>query len=414
MNCEKMLVRPEARDKLSVWCARQHFDVVALTEPGTLPPGWHGSAIAGDDDWHVFTPPPPRATAALARHHAAGAASLRPAGVGPAAGTLRDATVALLLHRTVHASVIASKHDESGRAVAVVVRGGTAHRPSHTLIGACYMPTAVDYVARGSAALAEADRLHAVLHEWCSGEGIDIAILLGDFNEARHAHDRRIVRASAAGADGTSAVRSGGDTARHDGYSLVGAMCGDGFDDGDGGNHAVNFIDCYRSRHATGGFTCAMPKGDERSESRIDYIFLRDLRHTTASARLRRPNLLPITVTAASVLPCPLASWPNAHHWPLAVCLTGDFPFDSRGESDGVGHRDSGDSANDNGDNDGRAGPLQRAPSLPRITDEQRTRAVTAMKGLVTTGGTQSLLARAMAVGRLASSNASHRACSPR
>ena len=370
LNCECMLTNTARTDALALWCAQLHLDAVAFSEPGRLPPSWRGGT-RDDDEWQLFVPPSPP----------------------PPTNGRQHGGAALLLHRRLHLAAMATLSDESGRAVAVVIRGGSARRPSHTLIAAVYMPTALDYADLGHPDFVEAERLHAVLRGWCSTPHVNIAILLGDFNETRTSTDRRTTTIN-------GAVGPGGRTARSDGYSLVGALCGDGAENADG---TGAFIDCYRARHAAGGFTCAMRKGDRRSESRIDFCLLRDRRpnpdNSAAAVSSRHRTPARIDVRSAAVIdPSPIAAWPSAKHWPLVVAFTGDFAFGIDGDDAAAGRNAMSD--RDDGEERPPLPPLP--PALSLVTSEQRVRAIAAMQRLVTAGGAASLLARAMRSGSAA------------
>ena len=141
------------------------------------------------------------------------------------------------------------------------------------------------------------------------GDDIGVAIVMGDLNETRTDDDRRWVRLPG-GDDNViehpraSRALYGDDSQRR--CSMVDVMCTTG-----------GFTDTVRERHPRGGFTCGTPMAMDganvrRTESRIDFVLMRDTRNTHEFKALRVSDAQRTAVCAAAVLsPSPFGAWPK-------------------------------------------------------------------------------------------------------
>jgi ribonuclease HI len=193
-----------------------------------------------------------------------------------------------------------------------------------------------------------------------------VAIVAGDLTETRTADDRRWVRLP--GGDGNVIARPKSSRALHDQEgkrkSLIEALC-----------TAGGFTDTVRVRHPRGGFTCGTPlandaEGARRTESRIDYVLVRDTRGGDDFNAMGAGGDARIAVRAAAVLsPSPFGAWPSVKHLPVLALLRGAFAFDCRTDTPRA-----------------RGAPRTRV-SMQRATVEDRQRAASAMTKLLLARG---------------------------
>ena len=408
INCEKKMGDPQHQLALAAWAADRHLDVVAITEPGLVADPWYLTTVQrdGDQPWQVF------GRHLVDRH-----------------GTRFDpATAVLLVHRSLHAHIVDSPLlDPAGRAVGVIICGGTASRPMHTLIACAYLPVGIDF---GAADDAEVDRVHALLQQWCQLPGVQTAILLGDFNETRAPQDRRsgvVPLAATANIIAAGAARRPPDASRRHPVSRVAALCGDAHAAAADAQQQQPFIDSYRALFPDGGFTSAhpLPGGGARSESRIDYCLFRDSRSLVMLRASGRDESAQIRVVAATVEDHPLAKWPSCRHAPLLVALTGDFAMadEDRGIAvdplvDDAKHEDADTFVSDPATSarvaDHQAAPCAAVaewpvgPDIQRATPEERNRAARAMAISLSAGGGGHVPSLAARLVRLRAGTSSH------
>ena len=243
------------------WATERLLDVVAITEWGTptIPP-----RVLSDSGWRLEAAPQPHA------------------------GT------ALLLRDSLHAIITTRAHHASGRAIAVTLESKSRERKvQRTALVCVYMPTGLEQESIGSDKMNLAEELHRTVLAWTSGCR---ALVLGDFNETLTPADRHTPREPRARYP------------RHRNRQPCMHQLLD-----------MNFIDCYRTLHPTGGFTCLVPLSNHgpahrshASSARLDYVLARGW---------QRSDVLAATVEDKS----PVGEWPSARHLPLVVHLRGGF-----------------------------------------------------------------------------------------
>ena len=267
----------------------------------------------------------------------------------------------LLIHRRCNANIVDVLRHSSGRLTGAVLRGGTDTRPSHTLVACAYMPSGLDHSGER---IDLAETLYHDLRRWLALPHVDIAIILGDFNETDDAGDRRTVRA----ADNDPAV---GGIDRPD--SLLAAFVRG--DSGDGPSRS--FTDAYRRLHTSDGFTHVQFNRLTASFSRLDRVLYCDNRSDDLLRSLGYDDSSRIDTAVASVQwPSPIAAGSSGHA-PVLIGFRGDFGFHAQ-DANGVDVSDDDTVEHKSGDT-----ARFRPPDIKRANDAQRARASAIMERLV-------------------------------